>query len=139
MLLLPAFFKQCKELLNSEYLMLLSKTLIIKVLMFYEQQLSSILWPSEIASYSPYFYTIASLFNLEINIPNNDTESLMCFFVGMTAKEKILASLIPSIMSICLLFLMFAIIKLGQMLKIMRIIQLLLIKCIQTCLQLFQH
>merc|ERR1711971_815370 len=87
--------------------------------MYYEQGLSSILWPSQIESISPYFVTIAGLFNLEIDIvlSDDDSNSLMCFFVGWTAKEKILASLIPSGIAICLLFIMFAIIKAGQLIR----------------------
>ena len=111
---LKSAFKKVKKLFDDEYFMLLSKTLVLKVLVFYQQQLRYILWPSSLEEFTPYVQTIAALFNFEATIPGKSSDEPICFYEGLTSKEKILTGLIPPIFSAVILFFTFIF---GRMLK----------------------
>eukprot|EP01084_Bolivina_argentea_P183754 317041_1 len=97
---------QCQIWFSNKYFVLLCQTLILRVLLYYEQALGSILWPSSNTPYMAGLYTVASVFNLETNIPNIDAAP-KCFMQGLTSKHKILLALLPWGIIFALLILIF--------------------------------
>eukprot|EP01084_Bolivina_argentea_P172897 299465_1 len=84
---------------HKEY-MLMIKTFGARILLYYFQAITQVIWPSTIAVY---IYTFASLFDLTINLGETGSGQ-WCFVEGLTTKQKILATGIPTlfIMGLCI-------------------------------------
>eukprot|EP01083_Nonionella_stella_P000002 2_1 len=96
----------CRNARHNKEFMLLSRTLVLRVLMYYEQALGSVMWPSFSSPFMAQIYAITSLFSLETNLLNTDSEP-RCLFEGLTSKDKILLSFFPWLLIFALLCLPF--------------------------------
>eukprot|EP01083_Nonionella_stella_P000003 3_1 len=98
---------QCRAWLRNKDFLLLCQTLVLRVLLYYEQALGSVIWPSFSSPYMAEIYTIASIFNLETLLLNSDAEP-RCLFEGLTSKDKILLAFFPWLLIFILLLLSFS-------------------------------
>eukprot|EP01083_Nonionella_stella_P119246 356367_1 len=99
---LGACINQCKAWAGNTDFVLLCQTLVLRVLLYYEQALGSVMWPSFSSPYMAEIYTIASIFNLETSVLNTDSDA-KCLFEGLTSKNKILLAFLPWLLIFVLL------------------------------------
>eukprot|EP01084_Bolivina_argentea_P022143 41155_1 len=101
----------CYKMKNSwtkPHFMMLVKTLILRILLYYQQTLGYILWPTASTPYMPYMIHIISLFDLEPSVAH-DNPKPVCLFDKLTSKSKILLGLLPWGVVLALLLIIFPI------------------------------
>eukprot|EP01084_Bolivina_argentea_P298276 513988_1 len=91
---------------NKEYFLMLCKTLVLRVILYYMQALGIVLWPSVLSPFMSYVYSITSLFNLETSLPNTDYTQ-QCAIEGLTSKWKIILALLPWMIIFVLIMIIF--------------------------------